>query len=341
MPTIKDIAKITGLSVSTVSVVLRGDTGRFGIRPETERKVRQAADRIGYMRNDFARTMVKGKSRVLGFIARAGINPEYSGRLLCGAQLGASEREYAIRFFLYDKSGEETLIPTLLSSRIGGVLISGDLGRTLTDRICRLCRAAGILCATVNLSNRVDGVGVVSDDEGGMAEMVCALHRMGHRRIYMFRTASTAEFARTRLAGYRRGMRACGLRGASVLLKTGDEVLPPLETLIRRGYTAAVCDTDYTAARLMQQAYERGIRIPEEISLCGFAGVQVADFAAAPLTTVAQDFEGMGRRAATELIRRLERGEGKARKSHIENIRVSARLRIQKTTKERRSLDHA
>ena len=340
MPTIKDIAKITGLSVSTVSVVLRGDTGRFGIRPETERKVRQAADRIGYMRNDFARTMVKGKSRVLGFIARAGINPEYSGRLLCGAQLGASEREYAIRFFLYDKSGEETLIPTLLSSRIGGVLISGDLGRTLADRICRLCRAAGILCATVNLSNRVDGVGVVSDDEGGMADIVYALYRMGHRRIYMFGTASSAEFARTRLAGYRRGMRSCGLRGASTRL-TRDDVLPSLETLIRRGYTAAVCDSDYTAARLLQQAYERGIRIPEEISLCGFAGVQVADFAAAPLTTVAQDFEGMGRRAASELIQCLERGEGKVRKQHIENIRVSARLRIQKTTKERRSLDHA
>jgi len=339
MPTIKDIADITGLSVSTVSVVLRGDTGRFGIREETARKVRRTADRIGYLRNDFARTMVKGTSRVLGFLAPAGNNPEYSGRLLCGAQLGASEKEYALRFFLYDDSGARSLVPILRAARIGGVLISGDLGRARADCICRLCRDAGILCATVNLSNRVEGVGVVSDDEEGMAEMVRTLFRMGHRRIYMFGTASSAEYAKARLAGYRRGMNGCGLRGASCRLPK-NVGLPALDELIRRGFTAAVCDSDYTAARLLQQAYECGIRIPDELSLCGFAGLQIADFAAAPISTVAQDFEAMGRRAAQELIALLERRERANLSNETKNIRVSARIRIQETTKERRSLDH-
>ncbi|MBO4632582.1 MAG: LacI family DNA-binding transcriptional regulator [Lentisphaeria bacterium] len=330
MATIKDIARKTGRSVSTVSVVLRNEAQRFGIRPETEKEIRQAAKELGYVKNDCARTMASGKSRVIGFLTAVRSSVEYPGRLLSGALERASAREYALRVFHYDPEVPDSLITTLLSQQIRGILISGDLGRPAADRIIAECSGRGIRCVTVNLSNQVEGFGIVSYDAGGMKKLVEWLFAHGHRKIAMLSCSSQEEYARKRLNGYLAGMRSCGLRDAVFGPSSGG--YPSLARLRETGFSAVMCDTDYTAASLMQQAYRDGIRVPETISVCGFAGMQVADFAALPLTTVDQDFEGMGETAAEMLINVLEKGilpePGK-----IKNISLPTRLNIQKTTK--------
>jgi len=330
MATLTDIARKTRLSVSTVSVVLRGESKRFGICAETEKTVRQAADELGYVKNETARTMVSGKSRILGFISGHHSSVEYSGRLLSGALESASLAGYALRVF-YDQTKEpDRLCTTLLSQQIRGILISGDLGRVCADRMIEACSDHGIHCVTVNLSNQRKGFGVVSDDAGGMSEMVKLLYYAGHRKIAMFSSRVEAEYVQKRLNGYRAGMERYGLPEKVFTQKQGK--YPELSKLVEAGYTAALCESDYIAARLMQQAYAEGIRVPESISVCGFAGMQVADYAALPLTTVSQDFEGMGEKAASLLISVLEKGKTPA-DGNLENISLPTRIRIQKTTK--------
>ena len=309
---------------------MRDEAQRFGIRPETEKEIRQAAEELGYVKNDCARTMASGKSRVLGFIAPARSSMEYSGRLLSGALERVSAGEYALRVFHYDPELPNTLTATLLSQQIRGILISGDLGRDAADRIIAACSEQGIRCVTVNLSNQTEGFGIVSDDANGMKQLVEWLFSHGHRKIAMFSSGGTAEYAGKRLAGYLAGMRSCGLRDA--VFVPAPDGRPTLARLTETGFSAVMCDTDYTAAALMQQAYREGIRVPETISVCGFAGMQVADFAALPLTTVDQDFEGMGETAAEMLISDLERGIP-PQSGAVRNISLPTRLNIQKTTK--------
>ena len=104
MATLTDIARKTHLSVSTVSVVLRGEAKRFGICTETEKVIRRAAGELGYVKNETARTMVSGKSRILGFISGKHNSVEYSGRLLSGALESASLAGYALRVFQYNSN---------------------------------------------------------------------------------------------------------------------------------------------------------------------------------------------------------------------------------------------
>ncbi|MBO4630792.1 MAG: LacI family DNA-binding transcriptional regulator [Lentisphaeria bacterium] len=329
MATLTDIAQKTHFSVSTVSVVLRGESKRFGICAETEKTVCEAAAELGYVKNETARTMVSGKSRILGFISGQLSSVEYSGRLLSGALESASLAGYALRVFYYNND-PDCLCTTLLSQQIRGILISGDLGRDRADRIIETCTSREIHCVTVNLSNQRKGFGVVSDDAGGMSEMVDLLYRGGHRKITMLSSRVEAEYVQKRLNGYCAGMKKNGLPAKVFPTKRGE--YPALSKLTEAGYTAVLCESDYIAARLMQQAYTAGIRVPEKISVCGFAGMQVADFAALPLTTVAQDFEGMGEKAAALLISVLENGTGPVR-GKVKNISLPTRIQIQQTTK--------
>ena len=82
----------------------------------------------------------------------------------------------------------------------------------------------------------------------------------------------------------------------------------------------------------MQQAYAQGIRIPDEISICGYSGIKLADYSALPVTTVIQDFEGMGKKAAEILISQVEK-RSSIRKGTVKNIALPTMLKIQKSTR--------
>lgn len=333
MATLKDLAAATGLSVSTVSVVMRGDAARFGIKNETVELVRASALKIGYVKNDFARAMASGKSRVLGFVSHSRASVEYAGRQLYGALQKVSELGYSLRVFHYQGEKPEVFLSGLQSQNIRGILLSGELGRENIDRLMTCCGEHDIFCIPVNLSNRIGGIGVVSDDAAGMSELVQYLIGEGHRRIAYYGTGDDPEYAQKRRDGYRDAMKEAGLR--PLILHSEQNV--SLTALLRRKVSAVVCDSDYLAARMMQQAYQTGTAIPEEISICGFGGIQIADFAALPLTTVAQDFEGMGAAGAEKLIENLEHPR-RFPAGKTENIRLAASLKIQKTT---RRLKHA
>lgn len=334
MATLKDLAAETGLSVSTVSVVMRGDAARFGIKNETVELVRARALKIGYVKNDFARAMASGKSRVLGFVSNSAASVEYAGRQLYGALQKVSELGYSLRVFHYPDGEEpEGFLSGLQSQNIRGLLLSGELGRESIDRLMTCCIRHDIFCVSVNLSNRIGGIGVVSDDTAGMSELVKYLIGAGHSRIAYYGTGHDPEYAQKRRDGYRTAMKEAGL--SPLILHTEQKV--ELKSLLERKISAVVCDSDYLAARMMQQAYQEGTAVPEAISICGFGGTQIADFAASPLTTVAQDFEGMGAAGAEKLIEMLEHPR-RCPAGKTENIRLATSLKIQKTT---RRADHA
>ena len=333
MPTIKDIAQKTGLSVSTVSVVLRGEARRFGIREETEQRIRETAAELGYVRDDCARTMASGKSRVLGFIAGNRLQMEYAGRLLAGALTGATKLNYSLRFFLYDNNFKpEQLIMELQAQKIRGILLSGDLGHHRIDPLIRQCTNYGIQCGTVNISNRVSGIGVASDDSSGMEEMVRRLYALGHRKISYQTVDTEAEYARKREKGYLAGIRKCGLEASCFKIQISEEYQIDIRNILVSGCTALLCYSDHLAARLLQQAYQHGIRIPEELSICGFSGMQLANYAALPLSTIVQDFEGMGEKGAEMLIQLLE-NKSENKKDKLKNIVLPTTILMQTTTR--------
>lgn len=327
MATLKDIAKYTSFSVSTVSVVLRGDAAKFGICEETADTIRRAAVAMGYVRNDYARIMAGGKSRVLAFITNTGRNVEYHGKLLSGALEEASTRGYSLRIFNYAAQSESDLLLDLLSFRIDGVLLSGDLLGDTIKKLITYLQQYNIYCATVNHSNQIFGVGAESDDIAGMTSMVEYLFKNGHRKIAYFGLISQEEYSKKRLNGYYKGVEKFGLH--PYVYEYSQDVR--LQEIVKKGITAIVGESDYIGASLLQQAYSESINIPEDISVCGFAGMEVSTFAARPMTTVEQDFVEMGRSAAKLLINILENPDV-IQERKIINTTIETKLKIQKTT---------
>lgn len=330
MANLKDIARLTGRSVSTVSVVLRGDSKQLGICEETEKEIRDAARRLGYVKNDFARTMASGKSRMIAFLVSRNKDEEYTGRLLSGVLETVSAAQYSMRLIKDQSEKPEEFIKNLLSQQIRGLLISGDLPREQVDALIRECAKNDIFCTTVNLSNQVEGAGIISDDINGMKMLVLKMFELGHRKIAMLDNSRNAEYVLTRRNGYLLGMDECGLE--PYLIPESKQKKNLLKTLIRQGYTALLTNSDYCSAELMQQAYAQGIRIPDEISICGYSGIKLADYSALPVTTVIQDFEGMGKKAAEILISQVEK-RGSIRKGTVKNIALPTMLKIQKSTR--------
>ena len=277
--------------------------------------------------------MASGKSRVLGFIAGNRLQMEYAGRLLAGALTGATKLNYSLRFFLYDHNFKpEQLIMELQAQKIRGILLSGDLGHHRIDPLIRQCTNYGIQCGTVNISNRVSGIGVASDDSSGMEEMVRRLYALGHRKISYQTVDTEAEYARKREKGYLAGIRKCGLEASCFKIQISEEYQIDIRNILVSGCTALLCYSDHLAARLLQQAYQHGIRIPEELSICGFSGMQLASYAALPLSTIVQDFEGMGEKGAEMLIQLLE-NKSENKKDKLKNIVLPTTILMQTTTR--------
>lgn len=327
MATLKDIAKSASFSVSTVSAVLRGDAEKLGICAETVEKIRRTAAEIGYVKNDYARTMASGKSRVLAFITDTGRNVEYQGKLLSGVLEEASAHDYSLRIFDYKAQSENELLSKLLSLRIKGVLISGDLLKYTIEKIVTLFSQHNICCATLNHSNQICGIGAESDDVQGMSEMVEYIYGAGHRKIAYYGVMNDEEYAQKRLNGYLRSIEKYGLK--SYIYQYSAKV--KLKDMIKNGLTAVIGESDYMGAVLLQQAYSDSIKVPEEISICGFAGMEVSTFAARPMTTVVQDFIGMGKSAAQMLINVLEKKDFMKGKKTL-NTKLKTELKIQQTT---------
>ncbi len=327
MATLKDIAKVTSFSVSTVSVVLRGDAAKFGICKDTVKEIQRAAAKLGYVKNDYARTMASGKSRLLAFVTDTKRNVEYRGRLLAGMLEEISARDYSMRIFNYDPGSEDELLLKLQALRVKGVLLSGELHKDVIEAFIPKCLKQKIFCATVNHSNQISGVGAESDDIAGVSLLTDYLFENGHRNIAYCGRMNEEEYSQKRLKGYLNGMQKYGLT-PHVYNYSGDF---KLKELIKCGITAVVCESDYVGASLLQHAYANSISVPEDISVCGFGGMEISDFAARPMTTIVQDFASIGRNAVQMLIDALEKPDF-MRGRKIFNIAIKTALKEKQTT---------
>jgi LacI family transcriptional regulator len=159
---------------------------------------------------------------------------------------------------------------------------------------------------------------VISDDFTGAKLAVEHLHSLGHRRIaHVTNILTTNGFAKMRHDGYRAALREFGLDcGEELTLMIDsknifeDSFISSVESLcVNGGATAVFCGSDPIAMMVYRAASKAGLKIPEELSVAGYANLDYTAMMTPPLTTVAQPFVEMGSRAAEKLIMLIESGE--------------------------------
>ena len=336
MITIKDIAREVGVSHPTVSLVLNNKAKQNRISDKLCQKVLVTAERLGYVRNEIARSMVTGKNEVIAFVsANMGII-EYTGKILEGILHETSLHNYSLKLFKLDRDKQQDIAKKLVTQKVAGVIFhAADLNDFAIIR--QKITHNKIPFAMVNLSNNTNsGFGITTNDYNGGINAVKYLVRLGHQRVAYIGFENRQEYIKNRCEGYIDGMKLYSGREPIILnvpkcdkdLKLSSWYKTSVKKMMLQGTTAVFCLDDIIAMKICRAAYDLDIKIPEKLSIIGFGDLEVGKFAPVPLTTIAQPFEKMGKQASAKLIDVIEH-PGNYKKNNVE---LEAELIIREST---------
>ncbi len=310
-PSIRDVATLAGVSPSTVSVVLNAVEGAR-VREDTRQRVVEAAGRLGYAPDPLARGLRTRRSQTLGFVSDVIATTPYAGRLIQGAQ-DAAWRAGLLLILVNTGANaelEQHAIRTLLQRRVDGIVYATMYHRVV--EVPQLRRPLPLVLLDARPA-RGSVPYVVPDEVGGGAAAVTELLEQGHRRIGFVTEWYDIPAVAGRLRGYRESLAHYGVpfdpalvlreepgafgghRGVSRLLDLPD---PP---------TGVFCFNDCTAMGAYQAAADRGLRIPDDLSVVGYDDHQLIASSLSPgLTTVALPHYEMGAWAVETLLGLVE-----------------------------------
>ncbi|MDD5707739.1 MAG: LacI family DNA-binding transcriptional regulator [Kiritimatiellae bacterium] len=339
MPTMEGIAKRVGVSRATVSVILNGRADSVGIAAATRQRVLAVARELGYQANQLARAVATGRTKVIGFVG-ASIRNEWTARMEDGVLDVAQQSGYLVKAMkTRDSETEAAMIDAAIQQRLAGVIAVAFDEAALMKAHAVLSRH-GMPLATIdhtllNLGRRrAPRIRVFSDDETGMALAVRHLVVLGHRRITMVMKGVHSTSWVLRGKGYRDSLRDAGLPMRAIEDESDLQDAGGRNQLGRKLFgltdrpTAVICPTDVIAMGVLRIARAAGLRVPEDVSIIGFGGLDTGLYADPALTTVALPFDRMGERAAELLIAAIE---GKGRATGVEE-RLPAELIVREST---------
>lgn len=301
---LKRIALEAGVSVMTASRALRGQND---VAAGTRKKVLRVAERLRYRPNLLVRAIQTGKSGNLGVVIPA--VGDFGAQMICGVHDELAQRQYLPllhwrrlpRFGAPggDAETELDIIHSLLDRRVDGVILfpHDDL---VPDVYFREVWQRHVPLVTVDRRlplTRADFVG--TDDRAGARLAAGHLLSLGHRRVAQVTGRMRVGTFADRRAEFESAMADGGGRCTTVTLEDGDDAAAVQRVLrLRPRPTAVFLGADNLAPALYRAAAEAGIQIPRELSVVGFADLQLAALMTPALTTVRQDPYAIGRNAA-------------------------------------------
>ena len=309
------------------------------LKAETREKIHRCAREMGYARNEIARSMVTGRNDVIAFVSPDIGTWEYTGKVISGIMEEASRLDFAVKVYHLGHNTQGKIMRKLIEQRVAGIIFHSERNSDF-DLVWDEAIKKHIPCATVVLSCTSAGIGVASDDFQGTRDAVKYLAGLGHRRIAYISNKFVREYSANRENGFIAGMKeyVTGSDGPQIAYGSNTEI-DENQLLIRnilsesanKRPTAIICYSDYIACDVLQVAYQMEIKVPEDLSIIGFADLDIARHAVVPLTTVAQPFEQMGKETARVLIDSIK-NKWPNILNKVENRKMEVKLVVRKST---------
>ena len=303
-PNIYDVAEAAGVSHQTVSRVINH---HHSVRPETRARVEQAMQELGYVPNRAARALVTSKSRLIGILASDTTLYGPAG-MLHAIDLEARRFGYVPFACSVDSHSEAEVragVEHLRQMAVDGVILI-----TAAQLPLNIARAGlpGIPIVILEADEHNNVLEVNVDNYGAAITATRHLIELGHRRILHIGGVASWAVARARQRGYEDAMSAAGLPTNVVSgdwqIDTGYRVGREYD-FAGNGVTAVFCANDHLALGLMHACRDRGIAVPDDLSVVGFDDIPEAAHLHPPLTTVRQDFLAMGNQGLRLLMAEL------------------------------------
>lgn len=331
MVTIKDIAKNTGVSISTVSRVINGNNK---VNPEIKEKVMAEIKKLGYIPNVQAQTLSSKKSKLIGVIVSKITNPYFS-EILNKIEQNMFNNGYEIIFMNTndDKNKEKKCISKIISRNLDGIIIAPSFEKE--KYMQKLIDSKIPVVAITKIVEGIDSV-AISHEIGG--ELV-AKHfiDLGHEKIGFVSDTNLHE----KFDGFYKELKRNNINfnpnkdffdigiNDELSLREKIEIClnKKLEEIKPFDYTAIYASNDVIAFECINFFEEKGYRIPEDIAICGFDGT---DFArVSNISTISQPTTEIVNIACNILMRNIKNNENLEKKEHIE---IVPRLITRKST---------
>ena len=315
-PNIHELARLSGVSVGTVSRALNGYAD---VSQTTRERIMRIAEELDYTPAAAARTLVTQRSHVVGVFLETGeghpdVQHPFFHEVLGGLKHFAGGAGYDLLLFASERPGHgygtHSYLKRVRHHNVDGAVL---FGMDADDpEVRRLVRSD---VPTVGVDLEVAGPNtslVISDNEAGSAAAVRHLHELGHRRIAHITGLLDKRPGAERMRGYRRELQRLGVAPRDEYVAYGDFYVDSgsaaMQTLLALDEppTAIVAAADTMALGAIRAAREAGLEVPRDLSVVGFDDIQLAEYLHPPLTTLRQQKAALGVEAGRALLRLID-----------------------------------
>ncbi|MBV1856725.1 LacI family DNA-binding transcriptional regulator [Catellatospora tritici] len=303
-----DVARLAGVSHQTVSRVLNNHPS---VREETRERVLRVVAQLNYRPNALARGLAGRRSRVIGVVSFDTILYGPAATLL-GVERAARRAGYGISIVALeqlDRAGVAEAVNRLTEQSVAGVVIIAPL---IPAAAAAHSLPTGVPAVVVESDLAGDLPSISVDQVAGARLAVQHLLDLGHETVWHLTGPRDWLEARDRVDGWRQALEDAGRRVPAAIPgdwspNSGYEAGKHIAA--RPDVTAVFCANDQQALGMLRALHERGIRVPEDVSVIGFDDIPEAAYLSPPLTTIRQDFDEVGRRCLAALLDMLDARE--------------------------------
>lgn len=320
--TIKDIARLSGVSITTVSRVLNN---RPDVSAESRRKVEAVIESTNYVPNNSARDLVRTGSNNIGLVVRGVSNPFYTD-IIRAIERAVTDAGYTLVMQQIGSDKNEISHGAMMQreKRLRGIIFLGGRFDYTPEKVASIT-VPFVSCSYTNHYGTLpkESYSSVSiADEATAYEAVRYLIEKGHKRIAALITATDdRSISQLRYEGYVKALRDHGLDSGGVICTESYDIRGAYEAVERTlqnghgDFTALFAISDNTAIGAMRALRDAGRRVPEDCSVIAIDGLELSAYIEPPLTTLRQPMAQMGHESVQQLLR-LMKGEGE----HMQHI---------------------
>lgn len=334
--TIKDVAKASGLSISTVSIVLNNKP-HSRIPQATCKRVMETARQLNYRPNRLAVGLITKRTKIIGLIV-PDISNQYFAQIAAAAERAAEAQGYSIMLCNTNDNPDKDIAytHTLLERGIDGILftMSVNARSNRAEECLSILRGAGVPLVLIDRLVENDSQElsfVTTDDEESGYIATKHLIDLGHRHIGCITGAMGDQSAKKRLFGYIKALQEGGIAFNPALVAEGDyhttSGFEAAGVLIEQHVSAIFSHNDMMALGAYKRLLQAGLKTPEDVSLIGIDNLDFTEFLEVPFSTVERTPGKMGEWAVSKMIQLLG-GED----AQPEKLMYSPQLVVRKST---------
>jgi LacI family transcriptional regulator len=302
---IKDVAKLAGVNISTVSRYL---SGQLKVKQETEKRIISAIAELDYRPNVLAKALKTKVTNTIGIIIPTIRNPLFAD-IVAGINFELSQINYASMLFSTENEPDKEYegLVVLSERQVDGIIVVGSLSMGGYDKWIKYQDSTVPLVFVNRFWEKSRVSKVVTDFISGSEQAVRYLFSRGYKNIAMIIGSWRDEESLIKLKGFKQGIKNVGFEYRDNLVVEGcfnyEDSFKAVTRLFKFKPDAILACSDLMAVAAMQAAMKCGFKIPDELAIVGYGNSQISRFTVPSLTTISQHAFTSGQEATKLLVK--------------------------------------